>query len=86
MRPGITHGATHIQVSFTQTSTGATVVDEGTLELDGNLRSAARSSAAAGTTLTFAGPLSQLRCLLEPHQRGDRGPGEHAHRQPVPMT
>ena len=50
-------GQTFIQTaSFTETTTGSTVVDGGSLELDGSATISGSITAAAGTTLTLAGP------------------------------
>ncbi len=53
---GSYYGTTHIQVSFTQATTGTTELDEGSLELDGNATISGSITAVTGTTLTFAGP------------------------------
>ena len=57
IRAGSGSGQTFIQTTFfTETSTGSTVLDGGSLEFDGSSTISGVMTAAAGTTLTFAGP------------------------------
>ena len=61
IRAGTGSGQTFIQTaSFTETSTGSTVLSGGSLEFDGNAMFSGSITAATGTTLTFAGPSTRF--------------------------
>ena len=61
IRAGTGSGQTFIQTaSFTETNTGSTVLDGGSLEFDGSATFSGSITAATGTTLTFAGPLTSF--------------------------